>query len=284
MEASDGQSLLDSPTDRERTVYIESMVPLLTYGWAPLTGLRRHEDKYIHAPTPEYYRLDEQPLERNNRWESSQGAAGLVAELTAYSTRWGELDATEPLIDPEVADKLAALGYVRSTYRPPGERKNPRDMVEVWDAISQAEMYSLRGDHARALSTIKSVVRQDPEDGRAWYTMALIHRRDKQFGRAEEALRRSVAHAPNPDAYMLLAQLQASRRAFDEFDATIEAARALEPDNGQIQITMGDRLAIEGRFDEALTAFERALALDPVRAGPLAREKIAAARARLGLR
>jgi Flp pilus assembly protein TadD len=59
-------------------------------------------------------------------------------------------------------------------------------------------------------------------------------------------------------------------------------AGALEPDNGQSEITVGDRLAMEGRFAEALEAFQRALALDPVRAGPLVREKIAAAKARLG--
>ena len=92
-----------------------------------------------------------------------------------------------------------------------------------------------------------------------------------------------MEYAPSIDAYVLLAQLQAHRGASDEFVRTLAAARALEPGNGQLEITVGDRLAMQGRFVEALAAFEYALAIDPVRAGPLAREKIAAARKQLGL-
>ena len=281
-DAADGRPLLSSPPDPGRAIYIESMVPLLNYGWAPLTGLRRHGDKYIHAPDPEYYRLDERPLEQRNRWGgTADGGAALADALLARTGRWGEFDGSEEPLDPDVAAALAALGYVRSSYRSEGPLKNPRDMIGVWNAISQAEMISQRGDHAGALSSIRRVVQKDPLDGRAWHAMALIHRRAEQWPQAEQALLRSVELTPNVDAYVLLAQLQLQRGALDAFEGTVDTVRDLDPGNGEIEIAVGDRLALQGRFAEALCAFQRALASDPVRAGPMARQKIAAAEQRL---
>ena len=58
-------------------------------------------------------------------------------------------------------------------------------------------------------------------------------------------------------------------------------AAALDPLNGELYITRGDILAMDGQFEQALREFERALELDPVRVGTVAREKIQSAKAQL---
>ena len=287
LDATDGRDLFEATPDPDRALYIESMVPLLTYGWAPLTGLRRHRDKYIHGPAPEYYRLDERPREGDDRLADGGGdpeAARLADALAARVARWGEGEVTEPPLDPETAETLAALGYVRSGYRAPGERANPRDMIAVWGQIQQAEMASQRGDHAGARATLERVLRDDPTDGRAWHHLALVHLRTRRFDAAEEALERAASHAPAAEVYVQLAQLQARRSDDAAFETTAAKVRALDPGNGEIEIAAGDRLAVQGRFFEALAAFEKALAVDPVRVGALAEQKIAAVKERLDLR
>jgi len=283
----EGSNLFVAEPDPQRAIYIESMVPLLTYGWAPLTGLRRLDDKLILAPTPEYYDLSELPLEDRNRFEESAEAKLVRDRLTSMLAGWPsveELAEQEPAVDPEVAEKLSALGYVRSSYRPPSDepRKNPRDMLETWTSISQAEMLSQRGRHDEALALARQAVDRDPDDGRAWYALSLVLRRMNQFGPAEEAVRKALEFAPTSEGYVKLAQFLLSRKNYPEFEIAIAEARRIEPDFGLIDIAEGDRLAMSGRFGEALVCFLRALENDPVRAGGMARRQIAAVEARMG--
>jgi tetratricopeptide (TPR) repeat protein len=206
-----------------------------------------------------------------------------LASMTAGWPSVEELAEREPVMDPEVAERLSALGYVRSSYRPPpGEpRKNPRDMLETWTSISQAEMLSQRGRHDEALELARQVVDRDPHDGRAWYALSLVLRRMNRFGPAEEAVRKGLELAPTSEGYVKLAQFLLSRKSYTEFEIAIAEARRLEPDYGLIDIAEGDRWAMNGRYAEALACFRRALENDPVRAGGMARRQIAAVEARM---
>jgi len=286
-EGLDGIDLFSSSHDEARSLYIESMVPLLNYGWAPLTGLRRSGDKYIHAPTPEYYALAERPLESRNRFDDSDDATTLAGELLQRLSRWPPIEGLPDLavgLDPETAERLSALGYVQSSApeNSAGARANPLEMLPVWNALSEAQILSGQGRHQQALAMQREVLEIDPEDPRIWYAISLTQRRLGEFDQAEQALRRGLELAPSGEGYVRLAQFLLARKSYAEFEQAIEQAREYEPDNGLIHITSGDRLALEGEFERALVLFRRALEVDPVRAGSLARQKIAAAETRLG--
>jgi arylsulfatase A-like enzyme/Flp pilus assembly protein TadD len=284
---AEGIDLFAEENDPARALYIESMVPLLNYGWAPLTGLRRAGDKYIHAPTAEYYDLSDRPVEERNRFDGSDVAVELANALLERLSAWPAIEGLPDVsvgMDPETAARLAALGYVQSSVSDGSTSglANPREMLEIWNNLSEAQILSSQGRHEEALAMQRALLETDPEDPRIWYAISLTQRRLNAFEAAEAALIRALELGPSADGYVRLAQLLLARESYDEFDRAIERARALEPDNGLIEIGAGDRLALAGDLEGALVFFRRALAVDPVRAGAVARQKIAAAEARLG--
>ena len=97
--------------------YAEAVYPRYHFGWSDLRALRAGRYKYIEAPRPELYDLEQDPRETTNifaaaararpvRWRAHLQA--LEARLTA-----GAATARAPAeIDPDTRDRLAALGYV----------------------------------------------------------------------------------------------------------------------------------------------------------------------------
>ena len=276
----DGQHLLASKPDEDRALYIETMASRLNNGWASLHGLRRLHDKYILAPRPEYFDLKADPHELRNLVADAPDEVGeLEARLAETMSRWEspeQVAAQTQGLSPEEVQRLASLGYVGS----PGEGVrvgvcDPKDMLPLWKRVMGAEIKSLQGRHAEAIAEIELVVQQDPTDGHAWYYASYIYKRCGRMAEAEQALRQALTYSPNAAGYISLAQLLLLRRSLGpEFERALNRARQLEPENGGIDIARGDWHVLQGRRDEALAAFERALRVDPIYSGKSAREKM----------
>ena len=67
----------------DRVIYVETLAPQLNHGWSPLYALRRHLDKYINAPTPEYYDLSSDPGELHNLWSDNPKETAVLTERLA---------------------------------------------------------------------------------------------------------------------------------------------------------------------------------------------------------
>ena len=151
-------------------------------------------------------------------------------------------------------------------------------------------------EHALALS---------PQLAQGWRDLGLIALRRSEFARAEEAVRRSVALNPNDaNAWFLLGQALFAIGRFDEAEAAFASAAALHPSFTDARFKLGNlafdkkafpaasrhyaaflkarpadlnawinyglSLASSGELSEARAAFERAVALGPDQAKPLA--------------
>ena len=136
-----------------------------------------------------------------------------------------------------------------------------------------------RFEEAEAL--LRDILKRSPDDLYALGQVARVEKALRRFEEAESTLRRQIALLPTAEAFVALAEVHLEKREFDAFLEDVRRARALEPRYGGIQIVLGDRFALEGRFEEAIHAFEGAIALDPSRFGAEARRKIALAQDRL---
>jgi arylsulfatase A-like enzyme len=281
---TDGINPLAAPPGEDRAVYVETIATLLRHGYAPLHGLRRLEDKYIHAPRPEYYDIAADPGETANFFEQRPGMArALSDQLAAMMASWERADAALlralPL-DAEQAERLAALGYIATRAVDAGaDLGDPKDLVPHFTRVETAKKLSDAGRHDEAVRTIAEVVESVKDEPYAWKVASLVYRRAGRSDRAEGAMRRAIALQPDVEAHVHLAQLLVRRGAYDECAKQLDLAEKLDPLHGDIYITRGDLYAVQRDYEEAIEEFRRAERVDPIRYGATARRGIAQAEA-----
>jgi choline-sulfatase len=280
----DGVSLLAARDRRDRAIYMEGLTTYVQNGWAPLFGLRRHADKYILAPRPEYYDLRKDPGEMDNGYSKARGSAlaardQLVTDLAAMLERWpppAKVAASALAIDAETRHRLASLGYLAGAARSETDQPlpDPKDMMPIIGEIDRANAFFRAGRLDEALSTIHDAASVAPEDPWVLFTegkILLFMKRDKE---AEAVLRRSIVFRALPDACILLAQLLIGQGRYAEAVPIIDRGEQIDPLSGGLWIARGDMAAFQGEYDAAIAAYRRAEEIDPVRVGDAARERI----------
>ena len=129
----DGRSLV--PLLRGETLppaesYAETLAPALDFGWSPLFSLQNNKTKYIEAPKPEIYNLQQDPKEERNligTMPIEQYRSKLQTILKEKRTA-----VSAPALSQEDREKLESLGYLSSgSQRPQNSSVNPKDRIEI---------------------------------------------------------------------------------------------------------------------------------------------------------
>lgn len=163
-ETMQGRSLVPLLSGRaieERSLYAESYIPFLHFGWSPLQSIRVGNLKYIEAPRPELYDLAEDPGERRNIFRDSRAVAeDLSGRLRQFAERFERPSApsSRSAPDPEVIDNLMSLGYIGgSSGRASLTRRiDPKDRIGAFE-----EYHELLNLLARGMSSSSILPRID---------------------------------------------------------------------------------------------------------------------------
>ena len=147
------------------------------------------------------------------------------------------------------------------------------------EIVSELDRYIVGQDDAKR--AVEFVLKGDPDNGRAWFIAALIHRRTEDVLSAEACLRNALRLSPRADGWVMLGQLLMVQSRFGEAEQALSKAEAMDPLDGGLHLARGDSLAVRGRFEEALPHYERSLEVDPSNWGGPARAKIVAAKQRI---
>jgi len=280
----DGINLLTGAAAPDRVAYMEAMAPYLQNGWSPLHGLRRHADKFIHAPRKEYYNLTEDPTEWNNLFGSSAATgvpeleADMDGRLAEASDLTGTSESRQQLGLEELA-MLESLGYAAGVD--PEERtglEDPKDMVAVLKDVGKAEALINQGKLQEALLITERTVKRSPGHRRVLLNQATVQ---AMLGLNDEALATLdtfIAIRPSADAYLLMAQIHIGAGRIPKGQYALASAKRLEPRHGGIAIAQGDIYSLQGKTTEALKEYERAGDMDPYRVMDAARARIEALR------
>jgi arylsulfatase A-like enzyme len=273
----DGIDLVGVASDPDRSVYIETMMPLYAARCSPSYGIRRRHEKYVEAPAPEYYDLAADPNEQRNVIASNRERSEVLAgELEAMQERWpgAQGGASARAMSSEEAERLRSLGYVHdapSSASATDSLPPVRAMISASMKLSDALRLEREGRVEDALRTAREAARECEGSMDA---VALVAQLCQKLGRndeAIEALTKLLEVRPSAGAALQLAQAYLMTGKYEQVESALQTAERLEPDNGFVHMLRGDLYSTRGRFPEAIREYEAALEVDPHRVGMIAR-------------
>jgi arylsulfatase A-like enzyme/Tfp pilus assembly protein PilF len=230
---------LQEPPGSERQVYSESYYPLLHYGWAPLRALRTDDHKFIEAPRAELYELGVDARELTDLFRRDRALAsdlrGRLDDLQEAIARPEGDEIRQPDIDEAALAQLEALGYVAGRgdlldENPNTERADPKDKIEIHQAIMWAQSFVSQGDLEEAERRLRDALALD--DGMI-------------------------------DAHQMLGHIATKNRDLEQAVGHFQRALALDSDHKNSLFGLASAYRQLGRPEEALVGFRRLMQLMP---------------------
>ncbi|MDT0615240.1 tetratricopeptide repeat protein [Streptomyces lancefieldiae] len=152
----------------------------------------------------------------------------------------------------------------RSAKSAPRQQPQPQPGPHVRDWVGHARRLMSEGDDEGALYELRQAVHHDENNGDAWRLLGSIHANQGQLSDALQEFRRALALYPR-DAltHVLIARVyEWLGRPVTAADWYLAAVR-LAPDDIDYRIAAAQNLHEAGRYDEALSNYERALVERP---------------------
>jgi choline-sulfatase len=287
-ERFDGTSVVPLMTGAKRELglaaYSEAIYPRYHFGWSDVRALTSGRYKYIAAPRPELYDLQQDPAELKNIYAERQALGDRLSQELQAMERRMSAGAAAPTpaveVDPDARARLAALGYVGTFVAAASTDRaglaDPKDKIQLFNLMTQArEVARQDRESDDGLHALERVVEADPKVIDAWFMMGNEYYRRRQYARAIEQYRRALDLKPDYDL-VVINMANAYRALGRDQEAMVGYRRfmQLDPRNAQIRYEAAQILIDSGHLDEARAELVHALELEP---------KLAAARNALGV-
>jgi arylsulfatase A-like enzyme/Tfp pilus assembly protein PilF len=287
-EHLDAASLVPLMTGAKRELglaaYSEAIYPRFHFGWSDLRALTAGRYKFVAAPRPELYDLQQDPAESRNLYTERQALGDRMnQELIALEQRMSATAAAPKAaveVDPDARARLAALGYVGTFVSALAPDRaglaDPKDKIQLFNLMTQARETARHDKESdEGLHALERVVAQDPNVIDAWFMLGNEYYRRRQFTRAIDQFKRALALKPDYDL-VVINMANAYRALGRDQEAMVGYRRFMEldPKNAQIRYEAAQILIDGGKLDEARQELTQALALEPT---------LAAARNALGV-
>jgi choline-sulfatase len=240
--------LFQPSKDTDDEAYSETFYPFSSFGWNPLHALETSRYHYIDAPEAELYDLVADPAEKNNI--AAQQPATIAVFRKKLETRLQDRSFTSAhdgssQLSPDAQEKLRALGYV--AYRSPVSPEalaaglaDPKNKLEEFNAILNAEDALQAGDVKRAKDLLSPVQEQDPTMYVIPFVLGEAALRNQEWERAAEQLQRCMELNPNFDNAMTgLARALAKLGRVDDAKNWLKKATSSNPNNYRAWYELG---------------------------------------------
>ena len=170
--------------------YAESLIPKIDMGWAELRALRTAKWKYIRAPRPELYNLENDPQELVNVVEQHPGEAEKLERQLRELTLTGA-DKPEEIrpntVSAETERQLRSLGYVSAGSRRHlvlnGKGIDPKDRIQILQLLEEATTHQKGTPPQQRIRLLEQALKEDPTNSAIYLLLGEgyeINRRDKE--------------------------------------------------------------------------------------------------------
>jgi tetratricopeptide (TPR) repeat protein len=253
-------------------VYCETYYTKVHFNWSPLFGYLSGRKKYIDAPEPELYDVQQDPRELTNVLDANRALAGtLKSELFRLQARFsasGKEAESRVAIDPETMARLKSLGYVGLSAS--GARgttaglPDPKGKIQIFNQLNRGITLSRRGLADRALEAFTAVVRAEPAMPIGHFLLGTEYFDRKLYLQAIEEFILTLKHNPESNvALFSLARAYLESGQGDKAEAGLAYLLELEPEHFGARHLLSLAHARRARYDQAAAEEERALALRP---------------------
>jgi tetratricopeptide (TPR) repeat protein len=276
LPAMQGESLLPLVPARagaagsgvDRPAYAETEYPRRAFGWSPLASWRADRFLLVRAPQPELYDVVADPAAaRNLASTRARVVDGMASELDEFVRRTGgaaDAARAKPSIDPALAERLAALGYVSGSSAPEATGVDPKGRIAVANALHGAVVAVEDGAFQKAIPLLEQVTAAEPNIPLAQLQLGVARARQRQYARAIAPLRKAIALEPG----QMFAHYELGVALYETGDLQT-AARHFEivasqmPKWADARYSLGSVYARIDRVPDALSELRAAIALEP---------------------
>ena len=252
--------------------YAEAMYPLHHFGWSDLRALRSGRYKLIDAPKPELFDIESDPKETTNIFDERRTVGdGMVARLRELEAAFDKAPTAAPAedVDPEVRQRLAALGYVGSfvatSNDPRSDRADPKDKIDLFNLMGTArDLGREEGGFEKAVGLLNQVVEADPNVIDAWFSLGNLYFKEGRYRESIGHFRKTLELKPDYDI-AVINMAHAFRRLGDDEAAMAGYERylQLDPKDAYVRYQVGEVFLDRGNIDRAEQVFRQTLELDP---------------------
>ncbi len=270
---SDGVSLvplLDGKPFRSRPVLIESLIPLLDYGWAPLYAAVDGNFKFILAPRPELYNLAIDPKEENNIFRGNSAMVARLEEMVkGYIGSTRAVSRQKTSLGEEEMRSLRSLGYISGGAEPSSNKsyRDPKDCLGILKDVYDSVAFSKAGDSDKASLLLESALRADPSNATVACLLGQSYEL-KDAEKAEVAYRTAIKLRPDyPQPYLrLVALLFKEGKSKESYETAQVALRYCQDYSGMLHVLLAwDAFRIGRPEREVAKLLDQAIALAPER-------------------
>jgi len=225
-----------------------------------LYGLRKDGWKYIEAPTPELYNVDEDPGETNNLADRHVSKASELREiLLTYSVD----ESTMPEdVDFETRRKLEAIGYIQRTARRVSmareNKADPKDMAKCINGLHMSMLHFTFGEFDSSLAVSLRLKEIFPGQSRIYDNIGNLQIRMGLYDDAIREFERIAIESPSyAKGYFWGGMAHMKKRQDDQAIEWFSKAIALDENLQVAHYNLGVILARNGELQQAIPEFEK---------------------------
>lgn len=292
--------LINGKATKEEPIFLETLLPLTTYGMSPLEGIRTSFVKYINAPQPEFYLLNFDKEEKNNVYkkddESIIKAHNKLMRIKMNSKLYNRKITNA---DRESVERLRSLGYLSLPSNIQTSLKtlpDPKDYLHIIDKFAQTKDAFLQENYNGAIDILKDIIKEIPtcqlanlmigeafakkgdyeqavlylEKAKnsfpdiALLNIASIYKSSKQIQKSIETLRRAIKRNPFfLEAYNYLAEIYIEQNNLNKGKEILQEADRLGINDAELRFLQGKVFFMQGDFVQSKFYFQNAIKLDP---------------------
>ncbi|MCU1347792.1 MAG: Arylsulfatase [Acidobacteria bacterium] len=232
-----------------RSVYSETLYPMLHLGWSAARSLVGDRYHYIETTDPELYDLHSDPAERTNVRAGERRVSSAMRERLQAIPLGG---VTPAAIDKEEAAKLAALGYLgNASAGPAGTTPPAEERTRIIGLFQEGTAALKRRDYAAAIAGLSQLIERNPRFTDAALRLGQAYEKTGRFQDAVTAYKKVLVSNPAMRDEVALA-LGATYLNLEQYDlAKANAELVLSSNPAAAQLLLG-RIALQrGDFAEA---------------------------------